>query len=106
MQHPEVDQKQDIIGWQPVYSTSHQPKIQQVPSSFLLWGVCIAVTVLALGASGGLLWNKAQKSQAQVDAEIQQALVDQRARISQCITAQTEPTDKKRLQITGYSSRQ
>ncbi|MFN6572432.1 hypothetical protein [Dendronalium sp. ChiSLP03b] len=102
MQHPEVDHSQAVIGWQPVYSTNAQPKTQQGETSFLLWGICIAVTVLALGASGGLLWNKAQKSQAQVDAEIQQALVNQRARITECI-AQTEPASQKR---TGRSSSQ
>lgn len=102
MQHPEVDHTQAVIGWQPVYSTSHQPSSQQGKTSFLMWGVCIAVTVLALGASGGLLY-KAQKTDAQVDAEIQQALIDERARISECI--QTEPTGKRRLQTIGYNSR-
>ncbi|MEH2384885.1 MAG: hypothetical protein V7K14_03635 [Nostoc sp.] len=105
MQHPEVDHSQAVIGWQPVYSTSHQPKVQQGGTSLLLWGVCIAVTVLALGTTGGLLWNKAQKTEAQVNAEIQQALVDDRVRISECIT-QTEPTTNKReLQTTGWGSR-
>lgn len=87
--HPEVDQSQQVIGWQPVYSTQQQQSKSEVRSqpNFLV-GAGVGVAILCVFVSMGLLWGKAQKTDAEVTAEIQQALIGERERIQTCITNQ------------------
>lgn len=85
-QHPEVNQTEQVIGWQPVYSTQQQkPQLQKASPNFLL-GAAVGIGILCVAASGGLLWGKAQKTEAEVQQEVQQALVSERERISECVT--------------------
>jgi hypothetical protein len=102
MQHPEVGDLSDrqIIGFNPVYA-NHQPPRVRVANSPIVWGGCLAVAVMSLAASGVLLWTKAEKSQAEIDAEVkvqvQQAIAVERARVEQCLNPQTtQPTNKRR----------
>ena len=87
--HPEVDESQQVIGWQPVYSTQQQQSKLEVRSqpNFLL-GAGVGVAILSVVFSGVLLWGKLQKTEAQVQTEIQQAVYSERQRINECITSQ------------------
>lgn len=87
MQHPEIGELSDrtIIGFNPVYGT-HQPPTKSSPTnSPVMWGACLAVALICVATSGGLLWTKAQKSQSEIDAQVQKALVIERSRAIECI---------------------
>ena len=99
-QHPEVNriaQDDQVIGWQPVYSTQQQQQINtRSPSPNFLLGAAVGIGILCVVTSGGLLWGKAQKTEAEVQTEIQQALVSERERISECVTIPTKGKGKGR----------
>jgi hypothetical protein len=92
-QHPEVNQGEQVIGWQPVYSTQQQKQSMRSPQPNFLLGAAVGIGILCIAASGGVLWGKVQKTEAEVQTEIQQALVSERERITECVTL---PENKKR----------
>lgn len=87
--HPEVGELSDrqIIGFQPVYSNHQAPTstASKPANSPVLWGACLAVALICLASAGGLLWNKAEKSESQIQAEVQQALIKQRGEAIECL---------------------
>ena len=86
MNHREVEDKH-FVGWQPVFSTSQQKQFSGTQGSFgMLWGMCLMVTIVCIGVSGGFLWTRAQKSDTELEAKIQNALQRQQDEIIECIT--------------------
>jgi hypothetical protein len=99
-QHTEVGDLSDrqIIGFNPVYATHQSPTSTSKPAnSPVLWGACLAVALICLASAGGLLWNKAEKSESEVQAEVQQALIKQRGQAIECLNQMgSEPTAPRR----------
>jgi hypothetical protein len=103
LMHPEIDEKQ-MIGWQPVYAKQHERQQSNPPK--ILWGVCVAVMLAALGASGTLLWSKAQKSEAEIQQATYEAVLNERTRINECIQIPAEPNPKiQTTSLGGHSQR-
>lgn len=99
MSHPEIGELSDkqIIGFNPVYATHQAPNSSKPANSPVLWGACLAVALICLASVGGLLWNKAEKSKSEVQAEVKQALIEQRVRVNECLNQmESEPKPRQR----------
>jgi hypothetical protein len=99
-QHPEVGDLSDrqIIGFNPVYATHQAPTTNsKLTNSPVLWGACLAVALICLASAGGLLWNKAEKSESEVQGIVKQALIEQRVRVTECLTLmESEPKPRRK----------
>lgn len=100
--HPEVNQGDQVIGWQPVYSTQqNQPVRSQSNQPSFAMGAAAAAFIGAILLSGSLLWNKAQKTDAEVSFQVQQAVNLERERFSQCLSGNPSRGKRQLFQTTG-----
>jgi hypothetical protein len=100
--HPEVNRNDQVIGWQPVYSThQNQPVRSQSSQPSFAMGLAAAAFVGAILLSGSLLWNKAQKTDAEVSFEVHQAVNLERERVSQCLAGNSKQGKRQLFQTTG-----
>lgn len=77
------------------------PPPQNKGSGGILWGVCIAVLVACLGASGTLLYKGNQKNNSELQQAVYQAVMQERSRALECV--QQTPVQKEipKTQLTG-----
>lgn len=103
--HPEINQGDQVIGWQPVYSTQQNQPVRSPSSNNFLMGIAASVAIGAVMLSGSLLWNRAEKTEAELNLEIQQAVNNERERITQCVTTLEMPKGKGNRQLQTVGNR-
>lgn len=77
------------------------PPPQGKSSGGLLWGICIAVLVASLGASGILLYKGNQKNNSELQQAVYQAVMQERGRINSCVQQTPVQKDSPKTQLTG-----